>query len=460
MTAQGAPRVALAFQSDLDRITQASPPVMLRLTCLVLGLLLVSVIAAAAVTKVDIVVSGPGVLATDHPTVLLQAMDRAVVRSLLVRAGDHVRRGQVLATLDPTFAQADLTALETKHRALMAEAARLLAEAVGDATAAPGVAARDPARAGPPAAGVGPEAQLQARLFAQRQTEFGARLASFDQQMAHDRAAEATARGQLASLIQQAEVARTTLAVREALLRGAVGSRLQFLDAKAAALRADGDVQEIRDRLAELSHAPAAVAADRQAFIENWRREVLDTLAVTRDSLAQNESALAKAKRLQDLVTVTAPEDGVVLQVAARAPGSVLGGVDPLLTLLPAHAALVAELTVKSSDIGYLHEGEAVSVKVDAYPFQRHGMLQGRVRAISAASQSPDGGRAADALAAGAVHRVSVDLAGPGLTGLPEGAAPIPGMTVTGDVRVGTRSVLAYFLSPITRGFTESLREP
>jgi HlyD family secretion protein len=454
MTARAAPDVALAFQSDLDRIIQAPSPVLLRLTCLVLGLLLVSVIGASAVTKVDIVVSGPGVLATDHPTALLQAMDRAVVRTLLVRAGDHVRRGQVLATLDPTFAQADLTALQAKHRALMAEAARLLAEAVGAATASRGGAVA------PPELGTGPEAQLQARLLAQRQSEFAARLASFDQQMAHDRAAEATARGQLASLSEQAEVAHTTLALREALMRGAVGSRLQFLDAEAAALRADGDVRETRDRLGELSHAAEAVAADRQAFIENWRREVLDTLAVTRDSLAQNESALAKAKRLQDLVTVTAPEDGIVLQVAARAPGSVLGGVDPLLTLLPAHAALVAELTVKSSDIGYLHEGEEVSVKVDAYPFQRHGMLHGRVRAIAAASQSPDGGRAADPLTAGAVHRVSVDLEGPGLSGLPEGAAPIPGMTVTGDVRVGTRSVLAYFLSPITRGFAESLREP
>jgi HlyD family secretion protein len=453
MTAQAAPHVALAFQSDLDQITQAPPPALLRLTGLVLGLLLVSVIGAAAVTKIDVVVSGPGVLATDHPTALLQAMDRAVVRSLMVRAGDHVRRGQVLATLDPTFAQADLTALLSKHRALMAEAARLLAEAVG-ATAAPaGVAA-------PAAAEAGPEAQLQARLFAQRQSEFAARLASFDQTMAHDQAAEATARGQLASLLQQEAVARTTRDLREALMRSAVGSRLQFLDAEAAALRAEAEVQETRDRLAELSHEAAAVAADRQAFIENWRREVLDALAVTRDALAQNESALAKARRLQDLVTVTAPEDGVVLQVAARAPGSVLGGVDPLLTLLPAHAKLVAELTVKSSDIGYLREGEAVSVKVDAYPFQRHGVLRGRVRAISAASQSPEGGRAADPLTAGAVHRVSVDLEGPGLTGLPEGAAPIPGMTVTGDVRVGTRSVLAYFLSPITRGFAESLREP
>jgi hemolysin D len=441
----------MAFQSDLERITLAPSPRALRATSLALALLLVSVIGASSVLRLDIVVSGPGVLATDHPTALLQAMDRAVVRSLLVRAGDHVKRGQVLATLDPTFAQADLAALQARQRALSAQAARLQAEATGTAYAPPPDA---------PA-----EALLQAGLFRQRQTEFEARLASYDQSMARDAAAQATARGELASLTRQADIAGNVRRLRAELLRGAVGSRLQYLDADAAAARADGAVQSTSNRLAELSHAALSEAADRQAFIENWRREIIDTLARTRDDLAQNAAALTKARRLQDLVNVTAPEDGIVLQVAARAPGSVLGGVDPLLTLLPAHAALVAELTVKSSDIGYLRVGDPVGVKVDAYPFQRHGELHGRVRSISAASQSPDGGRAGDPLTAGAVHRVSVDLDSDvsgrnGLTDLPAGAGPTPGMTVSGDVKVGTRSVLAYFLAPVTRGFAQSLHEP
>jgi HlyD family secretion protein len=446
MKAGAVASAALPFQNDLDRITDAPPPTLLRLTCLALGLLLVSVIGAAAFLRIDIVISGPGVLATDHPTALLQAMDRAVVRSLRVRAGDHVTRGQILATLDPTFAQADMAALQAQHRALSAEAAALQAEASGSLYA--------------PADDATAEAILQGRLFRQRQSEAAAKLAGFDQEMAHDAAAEATARGQLASLAHQAGIAHDVRRLRETLLRGAVGSRLQFLDSDAAAVRADGEVQATTDRLAELSHAAQSAGADRQAYIENRRREVLETLAKTRDALAQNEAALTKASRLQDLVNVTAPEDGVVLQVAPRAPGSVLGGADPLLTLLPAHAALVAELTVKSSDIGYLQPGDSVNVKVDAYPFQRHGVLHGRVRAISAASQSPDAGRAADPLTAGAVHRVSVDLDGQGLADLPAGTGPMPGMTVAGDVLVGKRSVLAYFLAPVTRGFRQSLREP
>jgi HlyD family secretion protein len=82
------------------------------------------------------------------------------------------------------------------------------------------------------------------------------------------------------------------------------------------------------------------------------------------------------------------------------------------------------------------------------------------VRAIAAASQPPAGAPADGPFAAAAVHRVSVDLDGARLQNLPDGAEPIPGMTISGDVKVGTRSVLAYFLAPVTRGFAQSLREP
>ena len=62
--------------------------------------------------------------------------------------------------------------------------------------------------------------------------------------------------------------------------------------------------------------------------------------------------------------------------------------------------------------------------------------------------------------AAGVFHRCQVTLTGTQLSKLPEGARLIPGMTVTAEVKVGTRSVISYFIYPIRRGFSESIREP
>jgi HlyD family secretion protein len=149
-----------------------------------------------------------------------------------------------------------------------------------------------------------------------------------------------------------------------------------------------------------------------------------------------------------------------VIEVAARGPGSVLKEAEPLLTLLPAHAGLQADLSIKSADIGYIRAGDPVTVKVDAYPYQRHGTLLGRVRAIAAASFDTQIAAGDTPSEGAAMHRVTVDLSSGQLTDLPPGTGPMPGMTISGDVRVGHRSVLAYFLQPLTRGFAQSLREP
>ena len=54
--------------------------------------------------------------------------------------------------------------------------------------------------------------------------------------------------------------------------------------------------------------------------------------------------------------------------------------------------------------------------------------------------------------------RCSVDSTN--FIGVPANFRLIPGMTLTGDVNVGTRSVAMYLLSGIVRGFNESMREP
>ncbi len=179
-----------------------------------------------------------------------------------------------------------------------------------------------------------------------------------------------------------------------------------------------------------------------------------------RAELTRVEEALAKATRLAELTVLTAPGDGTVLEVARRSAGSVLREAEPLVSLVPAGAPLIAEVTLRSADIGYARPNAPVVVKVDAFPFQRHGALRGHLRAI-AHDSGPAGLPEGAAPGAGPpVHRAQVTLDPPALTGLPEGARPIPGMTVTAEIMVGTRSVLSYLLMPLLRGVQESMREP
>jgi HlyD family secretion protein len=429
------PRDAIAFQSELDEVLAEPPPGGLRSTNALVALFLLVIISIAALVKTDVVVTGRGQLRADTPTILLQPVERAIIRTLSVRAGDHVRKGQIVATLDPTFTEADVDSLAKRARELDAKIARLDAE----------LSASQP----PALPGGTDEKAMQAQLYAQRRFEFSQRLSSFDQAIARDTVALQANRTAAAALAHQLVIATDVAGMRNALMQSADGSRLQYLAAESGRIEAEKQFTSARDQMRELAHAIDAARADRQAFVAQWQRTATEELIAAKADRAHVADELAKATRLHDLIRLQSPADGVVLDVAARAEGSVLHEAEPLITILPAGAAMIADVTVPSADIGQLAAGQAVVLKVDAFPYQQHGLAHGTVRSVAEES-APDG------QSGGAAHRVQITLNG----AMPRGVGLFPGMTVTAEVNVGSRNVLAYFLYPITRGFSESMREP
>ena len=365
----------------------------------------------------------------------MQPVERAIIRALFVKAGDSVRKGEVVATLDATFAQADLNTLTKQAHALSAKITRLEAEV---------------SPAPPDSIAPGDEEQsLQARLYAQFRAEYRHRLASFDEAMARDAVALQGNRTAVVALSRQVDIATDISSMRQALMQSADGSRLNFLAAESGRVAAEKDLRAARNQITELSHAIEATRADRQAYVAQTQRETLEDLVASRAERARVQEQLAKAARLHDLIQLTSPCDGIVLDVAARSAGSVLHEAEALVTILPAGASMIAEVSVPSADIGNLADGQKVKLKVDAFPYQRYGVLHGLVRSIGEES-FPEGP------AGEAFHRVQIVLAAQKLPG----ATLFPGMTVTAEVNVGSRNVLSYFLYPLTRGFKESLREP
>lgn len=409
----------------LEDFLAEPPPRALRNTHYGAVALAALLIGLASVLQIDIVVSGSGRLAADAPTIVLQPMQLSRIEQIRVKPGDVVRKGDVLATLDPTFAQADRGALTTQRDALAAKRERIQAELDGTPFAE--------------------RAQtLEATLYRQRQSQYHSRMAEFAGKLISREAdIEAAAQNQ-ASLTQQLIVAREVEAMRETLYRGQTGSKLNYLDSQATRMRTERDLRAAATQLNDARQAARTMHADRQDFADGWRRELLESLVKLRADAAAVDEALTKATRLTDLVSLIAPEDGVVLDVARRSVGSVLHEAEPLVTLVPAGAPLIAEIAIGSSDVGYAKAGDSVVVKVDAFPYQRYGMVAGHLRSIGE-----------DSFAGGDAHyhrgQVSLDNSTLRL---------IPGMTVTAEIKVGSRSVISYFLYPITRALNESIREP
>ena len=442
-----------AFQSDIEAIIAEPAPRLMRSIHYIILALILSLILIASLKKVEVIVTSSGRLITDAPTIVLQAMDQAIIRELKVVEGNVVAKGQVLATMDPTFTQADLTSLSVQQQSLLAKVEGLEAELV---TISSDMKNRVTGR----------EASLPEALYRQRIIQYRSRLRVFDQEILRLQANIHSTESDRASLAKQLDNARVVEGMRSSLMQSQAGSMLQYLDAKAFRMRTEQSHQNANDHLTELYHTVDAKQAERQAFCDEWYRQTLESLVTARTELAKVREALVKASRMNELVVITAPEDSVVTAVAKLSVGSVLRAAEPLMTLLPSSATLVADITINSKDIGYTKPGDEVIIKVDAFPYSRHGQLHGRLLWVSEESFQTgepggrDGSLPMSGRSANAVHRGRVSLLDSKLRNLPKGIQPIPGMTLSADIIVGSRSVISYILYPLARAFNESIREP
>ncbi len=436
------------IEPDMEDFLSEAPPRYIRDTHYIAMAMLFTLLLVACLVKVDVVIIGTGRLSSDEPPVVVQPMQLAMIRSINVKVGDVVKKGQVLATLDPTFTQADKASLATQQGAQQAEMARVQAELDGKPLAL------DESQ---------PENQLQATLYRNRQTQYNSKVADFDQRIERYKNDIASTEESHKSLSQQLQVAKELEQMRSTLYEKGAGSKVTLLDAQATRLKTERDLQAADNHLDEIRHSLQSAVTDRQAFIDGWHRELLEQMVKLRADTAVTTENYTKAARLNDLVELRAPEDCVVLEIAKRSVGSVLQGAEPFATLVPLRAAMIADISIKSSDVGYVKQNDPVVIKVDAFPYQKHGFLHGHVRSIGEDSFNLGAGTQSDVsgpATAGVYHHSQIALTDTHLDDMPEGARLIPGMTLTAEIKVGTRTIISYFLYPITRGLHESIREP
>ena len=245
--------------------------------------------------------------------------------------------------------------------------------------------------------------------------------------------------------------------MQEKMVQQKFGAPLQLLEAQQRSKEVERDLQLTSSREQEIRRELAAFEAEKTAFERGWRQKLMeDLLTISRERDAVREQLL-KADKRRKLVTLVAPVDAVVLEIAKLSPGSVVREAETFFTLVPLNVALEAEVQIDAVDVGYIKRGDLVHVKLDAFPFQRHGTLDAKVRTIS-----EDAFRR-DASARGgsdAFYLSRITLDNTNLKNMLSSGRLMPGMTLTAEIVVGKRTVMSYLAWPLTKGMNEAVREP
>lgn len=452
--APGAPAPRAVIDYDFETVL-TSPPKQRLVLWLLVGLLAAGAIALA-VARVDIVVAANGRLETSASEILVQPIDSGVVRQIDVTMGERVGKGEVLARLDPTFTAADEMALTAKLGPLQAKFDRLAAETAGR-NYAPDHASPDEA--------------TERDVFVKRRAEYQARLDAVAHKVDQLAASLAARKTEAKGLNEEVALASQTATLYAGLVERNLASKLRLFDAKEHLVEAQARLADNLGQQRELEAEIASAGAEREAFTSEWNRKLAEEMATTRAERDAAAAELQKARLRHQLSVLRAPAEGTVLWVADRPAGSVVRPAEPLIRLVPKDAPLVATLRIETRDVARLKLGDRVTLKFEALPWQQYGLVRGTLKAVAPDTESDanpsetaeemgEAGMRNTARESLIHYRARVALTKFEFRKLPNGFALRPGMRVLAEIKVGRRSLLQYILNPLTRVFSESMREP
>ena len=462
------------FRSEVAEINEEPVPRRMRTTLLALVVTLVLLVIVTLLYPMDRVVTSIfGQIVTTEPTVVLQPLDPSIIKSLDVQEGDHVRKGQPLVSLDPTFSAADVAGFRAQLASLAPEIARCEAElallpfnysaASNDASAAFHV-------------------EKQRALFAQRKAQFDSQIRAFDQQIAQSEAMMQLQRNDVARYGDRGKINAELESLYTELVAQQLESRvvlLQALDQKTELLR---NLEDSQNGLKETQHALQALKEARSAFIGQWNAQTSQELITARTNSDTITQQLEKAVKHDELVQLVAPDDAIVLRMAKLSVGSIVQPTDTLIELALVRSPLEAEIYIDPRDVGFVRPDDKTTLKLDAYHFVEHGWADGNLRWVSQGTfvsptpatggpmtpggTSPGNGvvmptSASDTgQALAPFYKARVTITRTELKNVPSDFRLAPGMTLSADVHVGTRSVFWYIVRGAVRGFDEAMREP
>ncbi|MBP7003180.1 MAG: HlyD family type I secretion periplasmic adaptor subunit [Amaricoccus sp.] len=391
--------------------------------------------------RLDAAVVTHGVMLAESQRKTVEHFEGGILRALLVKPGDRVRAGQVVATLDATQVEAAIARLTVDRDALRHQIWRLAAEE-SDA------AALDPATAPAPNT---PQARAEARLFAARAAAQEARLAALDRQTDELVAQVAANEGVAAAAGRQLAIWGAERASTESLVAKGATPRQKLLELDRTTALLEGQRDEASGLAAAAREGIARTRAERRSQEQTRLVDIAERLVEARRSLAGVEAELRAAADVLDRSRLRAPQDGLVVHVGIVSPGAVVASGAPVMEIVPDGDRLVAETRLPPDAIDTVHVGRPAKVRLTAFKRAVAPTVEGEVIYVSAdlLEDERDGEPYFEA-------RVALDPASVEALGT---VALTPGMPVEVAIRTGERRAGDYFLEPLLRHMNRALRD-
>jgi len=443
---------ALDFAPGLLSIQESPPARLPRAVMYTVAVLFVILLIWAFFGKLNITASAEGRLVPQTYVKIVQPSDAGIVHEILVRDGETVKAGQVLMRLDAKVAEADAKTIGNELSMRSMQLRRIDAELAGT----------------PLLRNTGDSDEL----FRQIESQYRDHRQSYLDSLEQAREALKKAQREYDSATEVLTKLRETTPI---LKQQADAYADMGRDGYAPQLTVRDKLREYQEKAQDLRAQQSTVASLAAAV--NQARKQIDLTISKNHSELQNErvEAAGQHRKLQQdwikqehktsLLELKAPQSGIVKDLATHTIGTVVAPGTVLLSIVPENEPLVAEVMIKNDDVGFVYQEQKVMIKLAPYPFEEYGMLEGVITRIQADSDSDSQSQAKDPskdkqqATQPSVYKAIVSFKSQVLEAEGRKLKLVSGMQVVAEINQGSRTVMKYLLSPVSKTLIESGHE-
>ncbi len=349
-------------------------------------------------SNLEEVTRGQGSIIPSSREQIIQTLDAGILKSMQVKEGDIVEKGQVLLTLDDTRTSAILRESEAKVANLEAIRARLKAEAYSTELSFP--------------------EGLSTELVTRETTVYKIRKDAL--------------KSGIDNLQQSKALLDREISITKPIVAQGAMSAVELLRME----RQSADIQ-------------LQIDEKKNKYLTEAGAELVKTEA----ELAQARENMAGRADPVERALIRAPLRGIVKNIRINTVGGVISAGQDIMEIVPLEDQLLVEAYISPRDVAYVRAGMPALVKLTAYDYAIYGGLEGVVTLVSPDTLH-DQKRPSDLKLNQdeAFYRVLVTTQSSHLTDKNEKELPvIPGMIASVDIKTGEKTVFQYLIKPITR---------
>jgi len=435
--------VAVHNFEDTESIYSRPPSKPVIITAASLLIFTLCMVLWSSFSFVDKTVSARGKFTNTAPNIEIQSTGSSIIEELNLERGQFINKGETVAILDGTVVNANLKITRDKIYAVKNKILRLELQKksiLNRSLNKDSSGQLDP---------------INEEILNKNFDEFMIKMKTFSSDLLR-------LETEIVSMSADKELIRDQLDIKIKIEEGKkklfeknVGSLMEILSSTDQRISVKRQLLSTTGSIEKLKSQKTSIVDQRSSYLTGELVGIAQELSSFNDQLLQLNEELIKNELEKSNLFVKSPVEGVVLNLPTVTIGSLINKGDPIVTLVRSGLPLVLEIDVDPKDASDLYNGNPVSVKIDALPFQQFGDLAGTLIYISddTVEESLQG-------ESGAYYRGRVNVEDSELMGLPEEFDLTPGMLASADLKVGKRRLITYFTNPILKSLSSAMREP